>query len=287
MDQQDKFDEVQAIKDLKKEAKTIIRTFNTFIKVKVSEVEVLGKLNRALDSMPTAADMAAVTEEFQVRAQSVLAVARQDRIDNFRRLETGYIQRVKDSGKLLREVNSGWRIGPLEMQVEREFGRVSFWYNHEQLIKGKSIATVEDIEKIEEKSLNMLKKAAIPEEMLAQVFWEAYLEARKKNVRKRKAERVSLTDFYRELRIVLVRQKIAGRSLHRKIVQFADFPKWTFLYNLDLYRLLAQEIEIEKRLALETGSMTEVNKGNGYVINGLEAHNEYKVMCYACSVSGA
>ncbi len=281
------FDEVQAIKDLKKEAQTIIRTFNTFIRVKVSEVEVLEKLNRALDSMPSAADMAAVTEEFQARAQSVLEVARQERIDNFRRIETGYIQRVRESGKLLREVNSGWRIGPLEMQVEREFGRISFWYNRERLVKGKSIATVEDIEKIEEKSLNMLKKAAIPAEILSQVFWEAYQEAQKKSTRKRKASLVSLTDFYRELRIVLVRHKIAGRvALSRKITQYADFPRWTFLYNLDLYRGLAQEIEETKRLALQTGSMSEVNKGNGYVINGLEAQNEYKTMCYVLPMSG-
>jgi len=280
VNQQENFNEVQAIKDLQKEAKIIIKAFDAFIKVKASEPDALDKLNKALESMPDGKDTTALMGEFQLTAQSILNAVRQNRVKNFKRMETGYIQKVKESGKLLREFSNGWRIGPLEMQVDREQARISFWYNYENLIKWKPIANIEDIEKMEKKAVDMLEKATIPRGIIIQAFWAAYQEAMNRNMHKTNSTLVSITDLYIELRIVLVRQKIAGKTPHRKIDRYAEFPKWAFLYNLDLYRSLLTQIEPEKKLALQTGSMNEVSKGNGYVINGLEAQNEYKVMCY-------
>lgn len=278
--QHDKYNEKDVVKALQKEAKKIAKALDAFAKVKVSDPNLLDKLNKALDSIPNASEIVESIESFQSAARSSLDMALQVRVENIKKIETAYIRKMIGMGKAVREFDNGWRVGPLEIQVNRQSARISSWYNNENLIKWQSVADVEDIEKIENKSLDMLAKAAIPKDIIFQSFWDAYQAALTNKADKNDSQLVSITDFYRELRIVLVRQRIAGKSVYRKINKYVDFPKWAFLYNLDVYRSLFGAVKSEQMLTLQIGSMSEVSKGNGYIINGLDAESEYKVMCY-------
>ena len=54
---------------------------------------------------------------------------------------------------------------------------------------------------------------------------------------------------------------------------------WAFLFNLDRYRA-QNDMPAERKLALQTGSQTEQQRGMGLVTNGLSAAEDYKVYCY-------
>lgn len=276
----DDYNETQLFKDLQKEAKSLAKWFDKISKIKYSDQQFLVKLDKALQTLPEDTEFLQLYGDFKRNIQSFIVSAHTYRANNIKRLAAAYIRSAQQAGIQLREFTRGWRLGPLELQVDLEQAQISFWYNHENLIKWQSVGTVEDIQKAEQTALTMLEKAALPAEVLIQVFWEAYLEARRRNSRSLDASLVSLNEFYREVRITLIRNRLNPKKPNMKIDRYVEFPKYAFLYNIDLYRQMSSQIPAEIRLAWQTGSMNEVNKGNGMIVNGLDAINEYKVMCY-------
>jgi hypothetical protein len=276
----DSFNETQLFKDIQKEAKSLSKWFENIAKIKSSDPQFLTLLDKALQSMPDDVGFAQLYGSFQDKIHGFINTARACRADSIKRLVTAFIREAQQSGKSLREFTKGWRVGPLEMQINFEQSQISFWYNKENLIKWQSVASVEDIQKAEQTALTMLEKAALPPELLTRVFWEAYSEARRRNSRSLDAALVSLNDFYREVRIALVRSRFDAKKPNLKIDRYVEFPKYAFLYNLDLYRSMTPQLPADMKLAWQTGSMSEVNKGNGVVVNGLDAANEYKFICY-------
>lgn len=285
MQPEDLFNEVQAIKDFQKDVKNIAKYLDTFTKLKTADAEVLDKLRKALKALPQSEIMVQAIEELRSNGTVLLETAYQQRADGFKRCETTYIHMAKEEGKLVREFTQGWRVGPLELQVKREEARASSLYNGETLIKWQPVSSADDLAAMEKKALSMLEQAALSEELLVNVFWEAYQEAGRRN-RGFNQSLVQLADLYREVRITLIRHSLDGKAPQKKLDQYTDFPKWAYLYNLDLLRALGSKVPAEQRLAFQTGSMNEVSKGKGFVLNGLDAMNEYKVMVYVSAASG-
>ncbi len=276
----DGFNETQSFKEIQKEAKSLSKWFESIAKIKASDPQALAQLDKALQTMPNDAEFIHHYQAYKTKAQSFVTTARHNRANNIKRLISAYIRDAQQSGKATREFIKGWRIGPLELQINFEQAMISFCYNQENLTKWQSVGSVEDIQKAEGTALTLLEKAALPPELLTKVFWEAYVEARKRNSRSLDQSLVAINDFYREVRIALVRSRYETKKPHLKLDRFVEFPKYAFLYNLDLYRSMTSQIPAEIKLAWQTGSMSEVNKGNGVVVNGLEAANEYRFICY-------
>jgi hypothetical protein len=88
---------------------------------------------------------------------------------------------------------------------------------------------------------------------------------------------VPLVDFYRQLRLTLVRRDLGQRP--DKKLSYVEFPQWAFLYNLDRYRSLSSNIPRETRLVVQTGSQQETQRF-GMITDGLDARQDYKVVCY-------
>jgi len=274
------FNETQSFKEIQKEAKSLSKWFENIAKIKASDPQALAQLDKALQTLPDDTEFIHLYQAYKNKAQSFVTTARQNRANNIKRLISTYIRDAQQSGKTTREFIKGWRIGPLELQINFEQAMISFYYNQENLTKWQSVGSVEDIKKAEAAALTLLEKAALPPELLTRVFWEAYLEARKRNSRSMDESLVAINDFYREVRIALVRSRFETKKPHVKLDRFVEFSKYAFLYNLDLYRAMTSQIPAEIKLAWQTGSMSEVNKGNGVVVNGLNAANEYRFICY-------
>lgn len=276
----DGFNETLSFKEVQKEAKSLSKWFESIAKIKASDPQALAQLDKALQTLPDDAEFVHLYQAYKNKAQAFVDTARHNRANNIKRLISAYIRDAQQGGKATREFIKGWRIGPLELQINFEQAMISFCYNQENLTKWQSVGSIEDIQKAEEAALTLLEKAALPPELLSRVFWEAYLEARKRNARSLDTALVAVNDFYREVRIALVRSRYETKKPHLKLDRFIEFPKYAFLYNLDRYRSMTAQIPSEIKLAWQTGSMSEVNKGNGVVVNGLDAANEYRFICY-------
>ena len=129
--------------------------------------------------------------------------------------------------------------------------------------------------------------AAYPDDLLARVFWDAYEQerARRRPGRGARPEAVPLLDFYRGLRVALVRHELEEQQPDKKL-RYAELPRWTFLYNLDRYRALGAAVPEARRLGYQTGSQQE-SRTIGVVVNGLDAQQDYKTMCYIVPVQAA
>jgi len=84
------------------------------------------------------------------------------------------------------------------------------------------------------------------------------------------------------VRVALVRRELAREQPDKKL-RWGELPRWAFLYNLDRYRALGAAAPDAGRLGLQTGSQQE-SRTIGVVVNGLDAHQDYKTMCFIVPV---
>ena len=168
--------------------------------------------------------------------------------------------------------------------MDREQSRVRFLYNREVLLPWQSVFCKEDIEKSELKALDMLGKSLLPEPMLVKTFWEAYhnLKVLPNRSGASNSDLVPIDAFYRELRAQLVRSQLETKKPDSKL-NYIEMPRWAFLYNLDCYRTIKFP-DKTPRLGFQAGSQMEVSKGMGFVLNGLDALEDYKTFCYVIAV---
>jgi hypothetical protein len=173
----------------------------------------------------------------------------------------------------------------LELQLQREQARARFFFNREALTPWSPIGSADDLAALEERARKLLDGVAFPDAMLTEVFWDAYEQERAARQRggKGRAETVPLPDFYRGVRVALVRHELAGQGPEKKL-RWAELPRWAFLYNLDRYRALGTAVPEARRLGLQTGSQQE-SRQFGMVVNGLDAAQDYRTMCFVVPFS--
>jgi hypothetical protein len=259
----------------------LLRPLAALTKLTPEQAVDAGKLESLLRALPDGATLGAVVDEVKAEGLSLAERTRKDRETNFRRIEADYVNQAKASGHSVRELDTGWRIGLLELHVDRGQGRLRLLYNRELLQDWTAVGSLASFEKSVSIATDRLRKAEIPDDLLRRVFWNAYQESKKRG----SSDRVPLRDLYRELRLELVRSELEGGRTERKLT-FAEFPKWAFLYNLDRYRHQSASIPQEMRLALETGSQVDHTKGLSMVVGGLDPREPYKTYCYVHALGG-
>ncbi|MEA2511520.1 MAG: hypothetical protein QOJ59_1007 [Thermomicrobiales bacterium] len=256
-------------------------------KINVNSPEALDEIDRALEKLPDGETFGRALDEVRTSLRQAVEQTRTERSQAFSRIEADYIREAREKGQSTREVQHGWRVGKLEMQHRRAQSQVRFLYNHEVLVDWKPIRDLDDLQKREQAAEKLLAGAELPSEMLVEVFWDAYAHVRERRSRTGAArpEMVPILDFYREFRLALVRHELTGQKPDRKL-KYAEFPLWTFLYNLDRYRALGAAVPAERRLALATGSQQDVAAKRALSVNGLDANDDYKIMCYVQAQPG-
>jgi hypothetical protein len=272
--------EVQlAVQEIVAEFRKVVAPLRAIAELKPRQPDILDKLDQALARLASGESVGKTVEALRAKGREVIARGRRQRVEEFKRIEAEFIRRSRDENHVVRESAEGWRLGPLELQVRREQAQCRTLYNREVLLDWSRVATLDDIQQISAKSLELLKKWLLPESTLADSFWEAYEECR---ARRRAAEKgnpdvVPLLDFYRELRLALARHDLAQRP--DKKFSYPEFPKWAFLHNLDVYMSRSSSLPADRRLTLQTGSQQETRR-IGMVVNGLDARQEYKAVCF-------
>jgi hypothetical protein len=278
-EQTDLFDEPATLKVLQRDAQTLERQLDGLAKLKPGDADALEKLQKALSSMPTGEKFARAIDELRSRAEVVLSTAKTARAEAFRRHEADFIRDQRAAGTPVRELNTSWRVGPLELSFQRELSRARVLYNKEHVTAWTPIGSREDLEKLVSSAHKRLKSAALPADDLPDLMWETFEHARRTAERAGSGpERVPLVDFFRELRVVLARRELRGKP-DRKLIR-TEFPLWAFLYNVDQYRRMLPGVSSDRRLNFETGSQQDHKKGIAMPLNGLDANSEYKPYCY-------
>jgi hypothetical protein len=281
------WDEKAAITEIITQFQKLAKPLEAVSKLKPGDAEALIKLEAAMKSLTGGTDFGHALDEIVGRAQAVLDEACKMRVQAFGRLETAFIKAVETEGKSVRELDNGWRIGGLELQVEREQSRARILVNREVVLNWAPIQGPDDLPKLVNTANALLEKAALPEQELAGLFYAAYEVAR--DARRRQGlpafHRVPALQLYREFFLTLVRREVEANKPGKKIGT-VELPLWAFLYNLDRYRALGAAVPEELRLSMETGSQKEVAQGMGLVINGLDARRDYQVICYIVPVKG-
>jgi len=189
-------------------------------------------------------------------------------------VEADFVRSQREAGASVKELEQGWRVGRLELAVNRAQGRARVLFNREVVADWTPVRQGEQLEKLITTTDAKLKRAEIPIDLLRESLEAAYEMAR----RGRSAPRVSMPDFYRAFRVALVQKELKRGSPDKRLT-WAECPKWAFLYNLDRYRQLGSAAG-EARLTFETGSQQDQLDGLGMTLNGLSPEQEYKVCCW-------
>lgn len=269
----------EEIKRLQKDLSLLNKPCEAITKLKPGDSEILAKLEKARQALPPGELHGKRMDEINHQLQQIIGKANAELSQQFKLLESQYIREIRSNGQNHRETASGWRIGRFEMHTSADKAQVRFAYNEEVVVNWQTVSSVEEIKELEKQAGALLDKWALPAEEMPDLFMEAFRSVGFMQEGTHK-ELVNIGDFYRELRLVLIRHSDLRSKPQTKVSKFVEFPRFAFIYNLDLYRQLAGSLPEGKKLGFQTGSMKEVNAGKGFVVNGLEPDKDYKMMCY-------
>lgn len=236
--------------------------------LKATSPSALEDFEKALATIP--ASSGAAYDAFIDECRAVVQAERQHRQRSFTRSVGSFVNRLRSSGTDVREVD-GWRVGPLQLEVNPDRTQVRFLFDREPVTEWRSVASPEDLNDAYEHALSSLRDAELDVAAIAESLVDAYIHL------SRRESRVRIRDAYPELRVGLLRQQLRGKP-DRTIKEFA-FPYWAFLYNLDRYRAAASSIPADQRLAFTTGSQAESAKF-GVTLNGLRTSDDYRTYCF-------
>lgn len=275
------FNERQEFNALRAEARKIVKPLEPLGKLKVTQPDLLDKTDSWLRRLPAPEAFAESMDGLRTRAKRFVNSARQARRQQFGSIESAFLRRLDSEGTGVREVGSGWRVGILCMETKREQSKVRLLYNEEPVVSWSPVKDHEDLAQLVRKALASLEAFALPEPELVELVGRAYHQAslRQREQGRMNAGRVPALVFYLEFRIALVRWELGNQRPSKKL-KYHEFPQWAFLYNVDRYLALGSKVPKEKRVYVETGSQKEAAQGMGIIINGLDPHRDYKLICY-------
>ncbi|NMA03290.1 MAG: hypothetical protein GX925_01165 [Clostridiales bacterium] len=279
-------DEKERINEYLKSFRSLWRFTNDFKKIKSTDSDAIEKLEKAISRIPEIDILGSEIEKHKLSCQEFINKIKIEKVKDFKKHETGYIKEMINQGKIVREYSGGWRINKFQLNTKPEFAKCRILYNGEVVIKWSNINSKEDFIELEEKADSMLNDAIIPKEQLVELFWEAYTQGIFRLNSTGDPKILPIHDLYKEFRIALIRKHLESKKITGKINKYLEFPLWNFLYNMDMYRMWGSEIPDNKKIVLQTGSMQETSKGKGFIVNGINANEEYKVMCYAYAYKG-
>ena len=269
------------VRALQQEAKRLASTLTGFASVKPSSKSLLADLRKAVNRLPDGHDAAATFDKIREQAVEFITAETAKRARAFGALETAFIREARDRGLPTREFSSSWRVGPLEVQVQREDSHARCLYNREALVPWTAIANEGDLMTAYEKGVTLLERSAIPEDALVALLSRAFDDATRTTTETLRARGIVLAhDLLRSFRLERIRDELT-RSRPGAALRNRDFPLWAQLHNLDRYRDAVACIDAGLRISFQTGSQQEQAQGKSITLNGLSATNDYQTYVYA------
>jgi hypothetical protein len=267
----------ERLKKLVAEAKELLGGLIDIANLKPSKGGLVENLAKAAKRVPSTEQVIPRLEAFRSELEAVLASAAKQQQDWLGAAEAAFIQSRRAQAVPIREFDHSWRVGPLEIELDRENARVRVRYNHEPITTWTAISSETDLEELYTQALATLQQSLIQQSDFESALWAAYEAIVNRRLRRAEAnpEVVPALDLYREVRIEMVRAEIVLGRGDRRISRI-DFPLWVFLYNMDTY--LNQYTAMKGRLIPQTGSQSEQAKG--LKLHGLKPTDDYNIYCY-------
>ena len=264
------------IKTVVNEFKKVIAPIESLTKIKLGVHDSSTKLEKALKTIGNGATLAAAINDLKSQLARALKDARTLSEREFNRTIAGFINEMRQSGTVVREIANGWRVE--EVQLEIRNNQCRFLYNREHLVnKWEVPQKIAELARLFSEARATLQALRLPDTRLPEAIWDTYETCQRSASGRIERKEVLLQDFYKEFRITLARQDIS-RNADRKF-SYPEFPKWAFLYNLDIYISISSTLPPEKRLTLQTGSQDETRRF-GYVTDGLNPAQDYRQHVY-------
>lgn len=268
----------EAIKQIRADARRLIKVLDAFATVKPGRADTLDVLAAALKKLPSADEIRADVSALESKVKAVMEAIRAERQEGFGRSVAAFVRTARGEGKSVRETSSGWRIGPLNVELDQPQAQARVLYNHEVVIKWSPVSAPEDLSDLEAQALKALEGKAIPDAALVDVMHKAFRNAPS---RKASGSIVPVEEFLMQLRLELFAHQLAGKPDRRLPASAlaADMPQWAFLYNIDRYRARPSQPG-SPRLGFQTCAMREAQEGKGVTVNGMDAADDYRSICY-------
>lgn len=276
---QPEFDEGASLKALQRDFAAVTKGLDTIRALKPADPDVLQKLGKALQGLPDGQRLASAFDELRGRGEEWVRLASETRIARFRRFEAEWVQSLKGAGTTIRETGANaWRTGLVEVEVQPDKALARAKYNREPVTEFRTIRSAADLAAMVAAAEEKLNSSRVEPGLLASAAEEAYRHLAASRSAGGAAPRIALNDFYRELRVCLTRQELAKKPDRR--ISGSEFPRWAFLFNLDVYRRRVADGELPSGLLFETGSQHDIQKGMSMTLNGLDARDDYRPYCY-------
>jgi len=269
------FDEKEAVKLFTKEAQGAAKGFLELTALRAGSPDIVKRLEEGLRSLPAHEHLGSAISGLRNRGEDLLAKLKKARVADFQVAEVAFVNALRHAGKVCREVEKGWRVDRFQLEVDRSSAKARLLLNRVPLTEWEHVSSPSDLETLLNGGDEKLSAAEVPAALFAEGLSNAFLR-----LSTTAGTRVSLRDLYPETRLELLRSELATGRPDRKL-RYADFPWWTYLYNLDLYRRTSQSIPADRRIIFETGSQHDGDRGLLLVLNGLDPGEEYRTYCWA------
>lgn len=279
----DETNELNAIQD---RIRNLIKPLRQLADKKWAKPPTIGELEKLREAIPKGATLGEAVDSESEGLRTLVAAIRKARAEAFGRLVSEFIREVIAPGERPTETGSGWRIGEIELELKPETSQARTVYNKTPMFppSGWTVITAkEDLAKLRERSIEMLKNAEsrIPDDLMKKLLIESYHAAlaRRRAAGRPRADLVPILDLHRAFRVALVTYELDDQKPDKTLASGA-MPQWVFLHVLDRYQRMAVQVDQRDRLVFQTGSQAEQAKGMGYMIGGLDPHQNYRVYCH-------
>jgi hypothetical protein len=204
-----------------------------------------------------------------------------ERLAGLSSAEAMAVRSWRESGEALRQMDAGWRIGAIELRLDRATARASVRYNGLSVIAHEPVEGAAGLEALVVRAKALLKEASIlPPADLQSAVWDAFLFAAQRSGGN--TQGVELRSVLEELRTALVRR---ARPEKLKLAAIRLQP-WALSWILDEAFRHGPPISGGQRLALRTGTQRET-RDIGVQVGPRDPGGEPLIYCYMHAVAAA
>ncbi len=268
------------LQTLQQDAKALSSVLIALQKLKPKDANFLEQLKRAISRLPDGSTASTVLDDLSRRATALLEQEAAQRIKDFRSHEATFVRSMQGSGVPVREFSSSWRIGAVEVELQREESRVRCAYNRDVILPWRPVSGEADLHSALGDAVTLLDTHAIPIDELVPLIERAHDDAVRHVPASKDSGLVPILELLRSLRIERFRADLAsgqpGKSLRNH-----ELPMWALLHNLDRYRDHTAKNDVSPRVGFQTGSQQEQSQGKSVTLNGLDAMQDYQTYTYA------
>ncbi len=277
------FDEKREIEEVIKRFKKLDSMILPITKLKPNDPSAVEILDKTIKNISNGITISTSLEEAIIAAKEVIVKVQKQRIEKVKRHEAELINSLKDENVSVREINQGWRIGKLTLNLKPDIAKARILYNEQEVIPWEPVTGKESLINLLDKGNKKLEDLLIPVADLPEIVWDTYLRC--SHIRGEKKAIIPVGEYFIELRLTIIK-KMLQRNPGAKITSYLEFPLWAFLYNMDVYRSIAKDLLDGKRIGFQTGSQTETSANKGFTFGGLNPRDDFKIYCYIISLGG-